>query len=64
MTTAAPFVVAVAAHDDMECCDYTVSIEASFNTRMDAEAAAHRLNDSEGHTWHFWVLTAAEAQGI
>jgi hypothetical protein len=66
MTNAtAQFVVAAASHDEMECCsDYSVTIEAGFGTRAAAEAEADRLNTAEGHTWHFWVLTAEESRAV
>lgn len=55
------FTVVSASHADMEnLFDYDLNIEAGFATRDQAEAKAEALNQEEGHSYAFWVLTADE----
>lgn len=63
MTT---FTVVTASTADMEnLTDYTVTVEAEgFTSREAAEAHAEQLEDAEGGSYHFWVLTAAELAAI
>ena len=57
----AAFTVFSAAHSDMENLpEYEITMEAAFPTAELAESHASHLNDTKGHTYLFWVLTAEE----
>jgi hypothetical protein len=55
------YTVLAASHADMEnLADYDVITEAEgFASRDAAEAHAACLEESEGHSYYFWVLAAA-----
>ena len=57
----AAFTVFSAAHTDMENLpEYEITMEATFPTSELAESHAKSLNNTEGHSYLFWVLTAEE----
>jgi hypothetical protein len=55
------YTVFAASHADMEnLADYDVITEAEgFTSRDAADAHAACLEESEGHSYYFWVLAAA-----
>jgi len=60
------FTVVSASHADMENLpDYDLTVKAKgFASREAAESRAAQLEDAEGHSYAFWVLTDAELAAV
>jgi hypothetical protein len=57
-------VVSASVYEMQDMADYGLTVEAAFTTREQAEAHAGAMNDEQGHSYLFWVLTAEELAAV